>query len=332
VDSDSPLRRLERLEALERIEAQDRAQRLALGQPTATAASTATTAQPVQARRRGIVASVIAALAFALTKAKLLFGALKFGSLLQTFSTLAVSAWIYSGFYGPRLAIGLVLLILVHEYGHGIAAKIMGLRVGAPIFIPFFGAVIALKDQPRTTWIDAVVGFGGPLGGTVGGVLVLAVGLACKDPTWSGLLIVTAWLTFTINLFNLMPVFGLDGDRISQPFRPWYWIPGCVLVLALGLASVQSTGHWNPFMLLTLILGAIKGIRLAVKERRARAGDVHLSALERVTRTEKYVEESSVQPWQRVASACAYFALIVCLASLALWSHGLTPPVTDASR
>jgi Zn-dependent protease len=320
VDSDSPLRRLERLEA------EERAQRLARAQPTASGA------QPATPRRRGIVASIVAALAFALTKAKLLLGALKFGSLVQTFSTLALSAWVYSGFYGPRLAIGLVLLILVHEYGHGIAAKLMGLRVGAPIFIPFFGAVIALKDQPRTTWIDAVVGFGGPFAGTIGGMVVLAAGLLCGDPTWSGLFIVTAWLTFTINLFNLVPVFGLDGDRVSQPFRPWYWIPGCVLVLALGIASVQSTGHWNPFMLLTLILGAIKGIRLAVKERRARRGGVELSALERVTHTERYVEESSVQPWQRVASACAYFALIVCLASLALWSHSLAPPVSDVSR
>lgn len=318
--TESPLQRLERLEA------EERAQRMARAQPTASGA------QPATPRRRGIVASIIAALAFALTKAKLLLGALKFGSLLQTFSTLAVSAWVYSGFYGPRLAIGLVLLILVHEYGHGIAARIMGLRVGAPIFIPFFGAVIALKDQPRTTWIDAVVGFGGPFAGTVGGMFVLAAGLLCSDPTWSGLFIVTAWLTFTINLFNLMPVFGLDGDRVSQPFRPWYWIPGCALVLALGIASVQSTGHWNPFMLLTLILGAIKGTRLAIKERRARRGDAQMSALERVTHTERYVEESSVQPWQRVASACAYFALIVCLSSLALWSHSLAPPASSVSR
>jgi len=92
-------------------------------------------------RRRGLLGTIGAAILFALAKGKVLLGALKFGSILQTFSTLAVSAMVYAQFYGASLAIGLVLLILIHEYGHGIAAKIMGLKVGAPIFIPFFGAV-----------------------------------------------------------------------------------------------------------------------------------------------------------------------------------------------
>ena len=310
MESESPLQRLRRLEAKER-------------------AASAPAAQEARepARRRGIVGTIFAGLFFLLTKAKLLLGALKFGSLIQTFSTLALSAWIYSGFYGPKLAIGLVLLILVHEYGHGIAAKLMGLRVGAPIFIPFFGAVIALKEQPRTTWIEAVVGFGGPAAGTLGGIVVLLVGLELHDPHWSGLLIVIAWLTFTINLFNLMPVFGLDGDRISQPFEPWYWIPGCGVLLALGLASVEVNGHFQPFLLMTLILGAVKGIRLGMQRRRAGGAAPARTALERVTERARYTEEASVTRGQRVASAWAYFGLVTVLCGLVLWSQHLAPVV-----
>ncbi len=51
----------------------------------------------------------------------------------------------------------------------------MGLKVGVPVFIPIIGAVIALKEAPRNAWVEAVVGIGGPLLGSVG---ALAVG-AC---------------------------------------------------------------------------------------------------------------------------------------------------------
>ena len=268
-----------------------------------------------------------AALLFALAKGKLLLGALKFGSLLQTLSTLALSAAVYSRYYGWNLAFGFVLLILVHEYGHGIAARIMGLKVGAPIFIPFFGAVIALKEQPRTTWIDAVVGFGGPFAGMSGGACVLAAGLLLGATHWGEMLLVLAWMTFTINLFNLMPVFGLDGDRISQPFRPWFWIPGAFVLLALSIASVEASGRLHPFVLLTLILGAIKGIRLARAERRRTLAPPQPSLLEQLTRRERYADETTVQPWQRTASAYAYFGLVAVLALLMLWSHSLLKPV-----
>ena len=311
------------LERLRRLEAEDRAARAAAARP---AAAGRPGGGPAPApKRRGILATIWGAIALVLAKAKLLVGFLKLGPLLKTFATLGLSASIYARFYGPKLAIGFVLLILVHEYGHGIAAKIMGLRVGAPIFIPFFGAVIALKDQPRTTWVDAVVGFGGPFAGMFGGAAVLAAGLIAGEGPRAGLLVVLAWMTFLINLFNLMPVFGLDGDRITQPFRPWYWIPGCLVVLGLGLADVRATGSFHPSLLLILVLGAIKGSRLAFAQRRARRGDAHKTLLERVTHRDVYVDEATVQPWQRAASGWAYFGLLTSLCVLLLWSQRLRP-------
>jgi Zn-dependent protease len=309
------------LERLRRLEAEERAARAPAASPP-----------PQAARRRGVVATIVSALLFALAKGKVLLGALKVGPLLQTFSTLALSAWIYAGYYGAPLAIGLVLLILVHEYGHGLAAKAMGLRVGAPIFIPFFGAVIALKDQPRSTWVDAVVGFGGPAAGTLGGVVVLAAGLAAGAGHAAGLLVAVAWLAFTLNLFNLIPVFGLDGDRISSPFRPWFWIPGGFVVLALAIASIHATGHLDPFLLFVMILGGVKAVRGAQRERRAKAGDAPTSLLERVTHRERYVEESAVERKHRVAAAIAYFGLIVVLVALILWSRSRLPAVAGADR
>ncbi len=305
--SESPLERLRRLETEERAAARPHA--------------------PGPKPRRGIWATITGAVVLVLTKAKILLGALKFGAILKTFSTLALSASIYAGFYGAEFAVGIVLLILVHEYGHGIAAKIMGLKVGAPIFIPFFGAAIALKDQPKTTWVEAVVGFGGPFTGLIGGAGVLAAGLSTADEHWRGLLVALAWWTFMINLFNLIPALGLDGDRISKPFRPWFWIPGCAIALALLWTSAERMGHANPFLLLILIVGAIQGVRRATLERREREGEKK-SALDRVTERVSYVEEATVQPWQRTASAFAYFGLVAALSLFLFESYRLLPQVT----
>ena len=308
--TESPLERLRRLESEER-----------------SATGGAKAADPARKPKRGVWMSIWGAIVLVLAKGKVLLGALKFGALFKTFSTLALSASVYAQFYGANLAIGLVVLILVHEYGHGIAAKILGLKVGAPIFIPFFGAVIALKEQPRSTWIDAVVGFGGPLAGLLGGAIALAAGLGAEDPRWSGLLLTLAWMTFMLNLFNLMPALGLDGDRVSQPFRPWFWIPGSIVVVALLVASAEGTGHPNPVLLLSLVVGGVKGVRTALVERRQREGGAKKSLIERVTERERYVEEATVEPWQRAAAAFAYFGLVAALSFLVIRSQQILPQV-----
>ena len=88
--------------------------------------------------------------------------------LLKTGGTMLLTIWVYATIWGWKFALGFVLLIFVHECGHLVAAKEFGLKVGAPVFIPFMGAFIALKEAPRDAWIEAVVGIGGPVLGTLG--------------------------------------------------------------------------------------------------------------------------------------------------------------------
>jgi Zn-dependent protease len=315
---ESPLQRLRRLEQ------EDKAARAQSAVPAGTAT------QPKETKKRGILSGIIATillvlskgkviLLLLLTKGKLLLAAIKFGPLLTTLSTMGLAAWIYAGIFGKNLAIGIVLLILIHELGHGVAAKLMGLKVGAPIFIPFFGAVIALKEQPRSTWIEAVVGYGGPLAGTCGGIAVMLAGLVIEDPYWSKLFIVLAWLNFRINFFNLMPIFGLDGDRISQPFKPWYWLPGCIFVSALALIFIEADGRADPFIFFIIILGAVKGVRGWLETRKQAQGTGRL--LDKLHEETKYTEESRVMPWQRRASAWAYFLLAGLLCGLMLYTE-----------
>src|SRR5437867_10236205 len=88
--------------------------------------------------------------------------------LLKSGGTMLLMVWVYTQFWGWPFAVGFVLLLFVHESGHLLVAKKFGLKVGAPVFIPFMGAFIALKEAPRNAWMEACVGIGGPMLGTLG--------------------------------------------------------------------------------------------------------------------------------------------------------------------
>lgn len=190
-------------------------------------------------------AGPLAVLGALLAKFKLaLLPVLKFlPVILKTGGTMLLSIWFYAMNWGWWFALGFVLLIFVHECGHLIAAKRLGLKVGAPVFIPFMGALIALKEAPRNAWIEAQVGIGGPLLGTVGAVVCYGIYLATGNPMFSAL----AYTGFFLNLFNLAPIGFLDGGRIVTALSPWLWLVGTVII---GLLMFV---HFNFILLIIFI-------------------------------------------------------------------------------
>ena len=71
----------------------------------------------------------------------------------------------YALIWGWRFGVGFVLLILVHELGHYVEARRQGLKPQLPVFIPFLGAYVALRDQPFDPWRNALVSAAGPFAG-----------------------------------------------------------------------------------------------------------------------------------------------------------------------
>src|SRR5438128_3025581 len=166
--------------------------------------------------------------------------------ILKTGGTMVLTIWVYAMIWGVWFAFGFVLLILVHECGHLLAAKRLGLKVGAPVFIPFMGAIIALKEAPRNAWIEAQVGIGGPMLGTVGAGVCELIYLATGNPMFQGL----AYTGFFLNLFNLAPVGFLDGGRIVTALSPWLWLVGLIIVLGMTIL------HPNFILILILVFSA----------------------------------------------------------------------------
>jgi Zn-dependent protease len=175
----------------------------------------------------------------------LLIPVLKFFPLiLKTGGTMIISMWAYAMLWGWRFAVGFVLLIFVHECGHLLVARRLGLKVGAPMFIPFVGALIALKEMPRNAWIEAQVGIGGPLLGTVGAAFCYVLYAATGNPMYGGL----AYTGFFINLFNLAPFGFLDGGRIVTALSPWLWLVG------LAIISFMMFQHFNFILLIIVVM------------------------------------------------------------------------------
>jgi Zn-dependent protease len=185
----------------------------------------------------------------------------KLGKVLFSAGSMLLSVAIYAQLFGWKYATGFVLLLLVHEMGHYIAARQRGLAVGLPTFIPFVGAWINLKDQRLDAETAAFVGMAGPLLGSTGAFVVYLVALQLQL-NW---LLAIAYAGFVLNLFNLIPVVPLDGGHVVGVISPKIWIIGIPLLAALFL--------WRPSPLLIIVAilavprawAAFRG-RLAVPE------------------------------------------------------------------
>ncbi len=174
--------------------------------------------------------------------------ALPFLVYFKTAGTMLISivAYWYAFHWTWSMAIGVVFLIFIHEMGHVIAAKWLGVPVSAPMFIPFLGAAIVMKQNPRDAWTEALVGYGGPLAGCLGSWVTWALAVY-GDMPW---LMPVASLSFIINLFNMIPIPPLDGGRICAAVSSWFWVIGLVLLFA----SIIYFHAWNSIVIIVLVL------------------------------------------------------------------------------
>jgi Zn-dependent protease len=187
---------------------------------------------------------LLAPLVVLVAKGKVLLLALAKIKAVSTLGTMFVSIAAYALAFGWPFAVGFVLLLFIHEMGHVIQLRREGVEASAPIFIPFVGAVIAAKSMGEDAAAEARVGLAGPILGTAGTLVPLAIWLATGSDLWRAL----AYIGFFINLINLMPVLPLDGGRAMAVLGPLVWIAGILIAVA---ASAIFLG---PFMLLFVLL------------------------------------------------------------------------------
>jgi Zn-dependent protease len=240
--------------------------------------------KPPRWKRAGGPLAALAALAAKLKGLLLLLPKLK---LLTTSGTMLVSVAAYALIWGWRFAIGFVVLLFVHEMGHVIQLRREGIKASAPMFVPFLGALVAMKEMPKNAAAEARVGLAGPVLGSLGALAVYGLyGL-----TGNELFKALAFVGFFLNLFNLLPVLPLDGGRAMAALSPWMWFVG------FGLLVGATIAFPNPIMLLILLFGGMETLRRWKARKSPEAQEFH-----------------RVRPAVRLAVAAVYLGLAAALA------------------
>jgi Zn-dependent protease len=209
--------------------------------------------------KHGSIAAALAGAALLLWKLKFVFALLLTkGKLLilgftkmSTLFSMLLSFGVYWTAWGWRFALGLVLSIYVHEMGHVAALRRFGIRASAPMFIPGIGAMVRLKQYPATPREEARVSLAGPIWGMVGAAATYGLHLATGWASLAGIARVAAW----INLFNLLPVWQLDGGRAFRALtRSHRWILAGVMAMMWLLTR-------EGLLLLLLAVAVLRAIR-----------------------------------------------------------------------
>jgi len=155
----------------------------------------------------------------------LLIGLTKIGTII----TMLASFGVYWAAWGWTYAAAIVGSIYVHEMGHVAALRRLGLPASAPLFIPGVGAFVRMHQHAATPREDAAVGLAGPRWGLATALLALAVYAGSRSPFWLAVARTVGWIT----LFNLTPVWQLDGSRGFHALaRMQRWLMAVVIAVA----------------------------------------------------------------------------------------------------
>ena len=208
------------------------------------------------------------------------------GKFLATAGSMLVSIAAYALIWGWKFGAVFVALLFIHEIGHVIQLRREGVKASAPMFIPFLGAFVAMKEMPKDAGAEARVGLAGPVLGSLGCLIPVALWQITGDDFWQA----GAFIGIFLNLFNLLPILPLDGGRAMAALSSWIWAIGFVLFLGL-LVFFPS-----PILILIVLLGGMETWR-RWKQRK----------------TPEAQEYNRVSRGTRVAVAAVYLGLVIAL-------------------
>jgi Zn-dependent protease len=101
--------------------------------------------------------------------------------------------------------------VLLHELGHAVVARQLGVHVSG-IELHFFGGAAKMGEMPRAPNHEIAIAAAGPIVSLVLAALGLGIGMAAG--AW--FIVAIGWINLTIALFNLIPALPMDGGRILR--------------------------------------------------------------------------------------------------------------------
>lgn len=206
-----------------------------------------------------------------------------------------VSLIAFGAFLGMGMALVVIAVLFVHEFGHLLAYRLIGQPWGRMMFLPLVGG-IAIPKLPFQTQGEAV--FSALMGPGLSCILAIACALPFFLSGYSHpLLVGIGMVTVMINLFNLTPAEPLDGGIAMRSVMAklvggnarYGLLTLGACVLAIGLMTSQ---------VLFVVFGGIALIG-NLWPRKIDMGLKEMSSL-----------QSAISIFSYIAIAAAYFALL----------------------
>lgn len=179
---------------------------------------------------------------------------------------LAASVAVYSVMFTLEFALALIGVLVFHEYGHLRAMKTFGLPTKGMYLIPFVGG-LAVGDMPKTRWQDVYISMMGPVYGLIMTVAFYIVYLITESH-FAGLVASTSAL---LNLFNLIPVYPLDGGRVVKSLvfsgRNYLALIALLIISALCFVVAWKLGlYFITFFIVLGVVDIVAGWRVGLAE------------------------------------------------------------------
>jgi Zn-dependent protease len=147
--------------------------------------------------------------------------------------------------------------VLLHELGHALVARHLGVRVPR-IELHFFGGAAQMADQPRSAGDEIAIAAAGPAVSFALAGLSLLAGSALSAPLlhWFG------QINVVIGAFNLIPALPMDGGRILRALlsRRMGFLPATQLSVKIARVAAVGLGllglfYWNaPYLAVLAVL------------------------------------------------------------------------------
>ncbi|HRN83753.1 MAG TPA: hypothetical protein PK857_02955 [Hyphomicrobium sp.] len=163
--------------------------------------------------------------------------------------TYASFSYLFDGLFAAYL----LLILLIHEAGHALAMRWVGLPVQGIYFIPFMGGVAVAAAPHRNESERGFVALMGPGVSLITTALFLLAGALTGEHMFHQLAFVSAIL----NGLNLAPVLPLDGGHVMESALsgsdPEFVVIVNVLALIVGLGVALSFELYGLMALLLLV-------------------------------------------------------------------------------
>ncbi|RYD80599.1 MAG: hypothetical protein EOP53_07825 [Sphingobacteriales bacterium] len=192
---------------------------------------------------------------------------------------------IYGVLFECAIVAGVFACVLMHEYGHALAARKYGIPTKQITLLPI-GGVAQLQRMPQKPKQELWVAIAGPLVNVAIALILLPIVLLQFPPnhflteayidilidSFTGRMLI---VNIVLLLFNLLPAFPMDGGRVLRALLGFWLTFKKATTIAARVGQLMAIGfiiagfYFNFFLILIglfVIFGAEMELRMARKK------------------------------------------------------------------